>query len=121
MRNHVQVINPYMSNFARLRAIAQIEGRMAHSECLEADRLRNGDFIDGGFFLLEKSDQPFPPVGSVRYAVYSDISQVDEFCSLYSSQIQKKYTTFGIAQTPGTDDWMDGVNTVTTILKKLLP
>ena len=105
MAGHLTPIEPYMSNVVRQRALDTLEGV---------------PFLDGGFFLLEPSDSPFPQIGCVRYSEYGDISEIDSFCSRYRDQIQKKYTNFGIAQSPATDDWMDGINTVTSILEGCL-
>ena len=105
MAGHLTPIEPYMSNVVRQRALDTLEGV---------------SFLDGGFFLLEPSDSPFPQIGCVRYSEYEDISEIDSFCSRYRDQIQKKYINFGIAQSPATDDWMDGINTVTSILEGCL-
>ncbi len=105
MKRQLEEIGPYMSNYRRLRAIAQIEGRIGSSSDM-------GGFIDGGFFLLERSAQPFPPTGCVRFNFYDDFLQVEQFCRTHRDKIQKKYTNFGIAQLPDTDDWTDGINTV---------
>ncbi|MBP5693040.1 MAG: hypothetical protein J6W86_04950, partial [Bacteroidales bacterium] len=77
MEKHLSGVRPYMSNVLRQRAINKLEG---------------ADFIDGGFFIMEPSYQPFPPLGCIRYAEYENISEVDDFCSFHRDEIQKKYT-----------------------------
>ena len=103
MKERLEGIAPYRNGYLRQRAIDIMEGL---------------PFIDGGFFVMEKSESPFPPLGCVRYAFYGNSDEIDSFCSLHRDEIQKKYTNFGMAQSPDTDDWMDGINTVWSILKK---
>ena len=103
MKPYLEVIDPFRNSYLRQRAVAIISG--------------DTGFTDGGFFLLEKSQIPFPPMGVVRYSFYRDISEVDAFCAHHRNSIQKIFTNFGKAQTPATDDWMDGINTVQAILE----
>ena len=103
MKPYLEVIDPFRNSYLRQRAVAIISG--------------DTGFTDGGFFLLEKSQIPFPPMGVVRYSFYRDISDVDAFCAHHRDSIQKIFTNFGKAQTPATDDWMDGINTVQAILE----
>ena len=102
MGEKVKNINPFRSGYLRQRAIDIMEGV---------------PFIDGGFFIAEESSVPFPPLGSIRYAFYRNSSEIDSFCSLHRDSIQKKFTNFGIAQSPQIDDWMDGINTPEAILE----
>ena len=103
MKPYLEEITPYMNSYIRERAVAVLSGELGCA--------------DGGFFLMEESIKPFPPMGVVRYSFYKDISEVDEFCFRNRNSIQKKFTNFGMAQSPATDDWMDGVNTVWSILE----
>ena len=106
MRERLMEMGPYKSNYIRRSAIAKIENMFEH-----------GNFTDGGFFILEEARKSFPPMAVVRYSFYRDISEVDEFCFRNRNSIQKKFTNFGMAQSPAIDDWMDGVNTVWSILE----
>lgn len=106
MRERLMEMGPYKSSYIRRSAIAKIENMFEH-----------GNFTDGGFFLLEESGKPFPPMGVVRYSFYKDFSEVDEFCKRHRDSIQKKYVNFGMAQSPAIDEWMDGINTVEAILE----
>jgi len=108
MRHRLEEITPYINSYRRLKAISILEGRLGSSE------------LDGGFFLLEKSGKPYPPLGVVRYSFYSSEREVESFCKEYRDKIQKKYTNFGFAQAPATDDWMDGINTPRAILEGCL-
>ena len=103
MKPYLEEITPYMNSYIRERAVAVLSGEPGCA--------------DGGFFLLEESIKPFPQMGVVRYSFYRDISEVDEFCFRNRNSIQKKFTNFGMAQSPAIDDWMDGVNTVWSILE----
>lgn len=102
MEKPMAEIPPFRSGYLRQRAIDIMEGV---------------PFADGGFFVLEKSEAPFPPLGCVRYAFYRHKEEIDAFCSFHRDEIQKKYTNFGNAQSPQTDDWMDGVNTVRSVIE----
>jgi len=102
MGEKVKNINPFRSGYLRQRAIDIMEG---------------APFIDGGFFIAEESSNPFPPLGCFRYAFYKSKEEIDSFCSFHRDSIQKKFTNFGIAQSPSTDDWMDGINTPKAILE----
>ena len=106
MKERLMEIGPYWSSYIRRRAIAKIE-----------NMFEGGTFTDGGFFLLEESGRSFPPIGVVRYSFYKNIQEVDAFCKKHHDSIQKKYVNFGMAQSPATDDWMDGINTVRSILE----
>ncbi|MBR6464981.1 MAG: hypothetical protein IKS82_00945 [Bacteroidales bacterium] len=106
MRERLMEMGPYKSSYIRRSAIAKIENMFEH-----------GNFTDGGFFILEEARKSFPPMAVVRYSFYKDISEVDEFCFRNRNSIQKKFTNFGMAQSPAIDDWMDGVNTVWSILE----
>ena len=103
MKPYLEEIAPYMNSYIRQRAIDILSGEKG--------------LVDGGFFLLEESGKPFPPMGVVRYSFYKDISEVDEFCKRHRDSIQKKYVNFGMAQSPAIDEWMDGINTVEAILE----
>ena len=106
MRERLMEMGPYKSNYIRRSALAKIENMFEH-----------GNFTDGGFFILEEARKSFPPMAVVRYSFYKDISEVDGFCFRNRNSIQKKFTNFGMAQSPAIDDWMDGVNTVWSILE----
>jgi len=115
MEPHISEIAPFKNSYKRLRAMALMEERVSSS-----DEIPDGCFADGGFFLLERSDSPFPPLGVVRFNYYRSLKEADAFCTEYRDRIQKKYTNFGIAQAPATDDWMDGINTVQAITEGCL-
>ena len=102
MEEHLAGIEPLRWSYLKLKATCVIDDL---------------PWIDGSFFFLEESDVPFPPLGCVRYAFYRSSSEIDSFCSFHRDEIQKKYTNFGNAQRPETDDWMDGINTVQSVLE----
>ena len=106
MQERLMEMGPYRSSYIRRSALAKIENMFEH-----------GNFTDGGFFILEEARKSFPPMAVVRYSFYKDISEVDEFCFRNRNSIQKKFTNFGMAQSPAIDDWMDGINTVQAILE----
>ena len=106
MGERLMEMGAYKSNYIRRSALAKIDNMFEH-----------GNFTDAGFFLLEEARKSFPPMGVVRYSFYKDISEVDAFCFRNRNSIQKKFTNFGMAQSPAIDDWMDGVNTVWSILE----
>ena len=103
MKPYMEEIAPYMNSYIRQRAVSILSGESG--------------FTDGGFFMMEQSSKPFPPMGMVRYSFYKDLSEVDKFCDRHRDAIQKKYVKFGMAQSPAVDEWMDGINTVDAILE----
>ena len=113
---YIKEILPWTNSYNRLRAMAAMEDRLMPNSYFLAKDVPDGQFVDGGFFLLENSALPFPPLGSVRFTAYNTEADIESFCQTYRDKIQKKYTNFGFAQAPATDDWMDGVNTVQAIL-----
>lgn len=92
----------YINCYKRARAISTMEEK---------------EFIDGGFFLLKKSLDFYPPMAELNYMEYESEEEVLKFERENEGQIQKKYCTFGIAQAPKIDDYADGVDTVEFILE----
>ncbi|GEM_PF-360675 len=113
---YLKEILPWANSYNRLRAVAAIEHRLMPCSDSLAKDVPCEHFVDGGFFLMENSALPFPSLGSVRFSIYKTEEDIENFSKTYRDKIQKKYTNFGFAQAPDTDDWMDGVNTVQAIL-----
>lgn len=91
----------YINCYKRARAINKMEG---------------SEFIDGGFFLIKRGDNFYPPIAEISYSEYETLQDIVNFEEMNESQIQKKYCTFGIAQAPKIDEYADGVDTISFIL-----
>ena len=95
-------VNCYKNSYKRERAIA----------------IMNGDcFIDGGFFLLKYTfdiDNNQSVIGVREYVCGEDL---DSFEKENYNIIQKKYRTFGNAQTPKPCEYPNGIDTMEFILK----
>lgn len=72
--------------------------------------------LDNGFVLLKESDELFSPLAMIFYHRYKDLSEVSAFLEKHEENIQavvgNAYIPFGQAQSPGLDDYADGVNTM---------
>lgn len=79
--------------------------------------LEGEPFADGGFFILRQTPEVFVPAGVLGYRTYRSAGDILEFGRKNSARIQKKYCTFGQAQTPAVDEYADGTDTVEFILK----
>jgi hypothetical protein len=79
-------------------------------------------FTDLGFILLKMSDDLFSPVAVLNYKYYSSLDEVEKAIKLDSDRIQcisgRKYTPFGMSQSPKLWDYADGIDTVEFLLKK---
>lgn len=100
-RQIMMAVDAYKNSYLRIRAVNMME---------------NG-CIDGGFFILRKSESFHPPLAQVNFEYYKNNEEIKAFENMYKNKIQKKYTTFGIAQRPEIDDFSDGSDTVQFILK----
>ncbi len=81
-----------------------------------AEMIMNGtSFIDSGHicFIEDAERVPVSCVGVIRYDSRDDI---DLFAAKNRENIQKIFSTFGIAQSPSLDDYPDGVDTVNFLL-----
>lgn len=92
----------YMNIYKRQRAVFTMEGEK---------------FTDGGFFLLKKTDDVYPPISVIGYAEYDSESDILAFEEENSGHIQKKYRTFGLAQAPLIDEYADGVDVMEFIFR----
>lgn len=72
--------------------------------------------LDNGFVLLKESDELFSPLAMVFYHRYANAAEVEAFVEKQEGNIQaivgNGYIPFGQAQSPGLDDYADGVNTM---------
>lgn len=94
----------YMNSYRRLRAIYGMEGR---------------EFADGGFFILAPTEELFLPMGLLGYACYDSDRDLELFESEKIDSIQKKYRTFGLAQSPSVTEYADNVDTVNFLIESL--
>ncbi len=72
--------------------------------------------LDNGFVLLKESNELFSPLAMIFYHRYQNQSEINEFLDKQKENIQaivgNSYIPFGQAQSPGLDDYADGVNTM---------
>lgn len=111
----------WKNSLSRQRAIAKLGGRKIYNfNCAKKEFCIDdgGEYvIDAGFVLLNKTNEPFPPLGVLNFQEYDrsesgEIEKIREFEKKYGEQIQKKYTKFGMAQLPSLTDWQDGISTI---------
>jgi hypothetical protein len=108
-------VGAYKNSYLRMRALNIMSSTNVcapNSSCAD----ENG-FIDGGFFILQRGNSVHPPLAQINFAYYKYKKEVAEFEKTNKSKIQKKYTTFGLAQRPEIDDFADRADTVRFILK----
>lgn len=104
--SYFQQHHKYMNNYDYYKAIYIIN---------------SAQYIDGGFFILVRSDQIATPPGIIHYITYRDISSVVDAISQLSEQLQcvisesvkiKGAIGFGLSQSPDFFDFADGVDTL---------
>ena len=70
--------------------------------------------LDNNFVLLRESTDLFSPLAMIHYHFYSDVKEVAEYLEEHANDIQvvvgNQYLPFGKAQSPGLNDYADGVN-----------
>jgi len=78
-------------------------------------------FFDGNFFLLQPSNELYPPMAVIFYTRYSHINEVIRYIDDHHCTIQcvvgrdadiKKCINFGSAQSPQLWDYADGMDTM---------
>lgn len=94
----------YMNNYKRMRAMLILEGKTV---------------VDGGFFLLLQTPDVYPPVAVTGYAEYDSETDILLFENQNREYIQKKYRTFGLAQTPAVDEYADEMDTMAFLLQHI--
>ncbi len=95
-------VGAFLNIYKRLRAVLKMQG---------------DDIIDGNFFLLRQSTDIWSNRAEIRYRFYSSLNDVLEFQKEFSAQIQKKYTTFGLAQRPSIGEYADDKDTIKFLLE----
>jgi len=83
--------------------------------------LQKQPFLDGGFFLLQQSNEWQPNMATIFYTRYSHINEVISYIDDHQFKIQcvvgramdiKKSINFGSAQNPQLWDYADGMDTM---------
>lgn len=73
-------------------------------------------FIDGGYFILKRSDNIKTSIGEISYSYFDTKNEIKNFIGSRNEQIQcvvgDGYIPFGKAQKPELWDYSDGVDTV---------
>jgi hypothetical protein len=115
---YVKVIPAYNNSYVRTRALLQMEGELSVGNKRETT-IGKREIVDGGFFILRHDSSVHPPLAQVNFEYYKSKREITAFEKMYKNQIQKKYTTFGLAQRPEIDDFADRADTVQFILKHL--
>lgn len=74
------------------------------------------EIIENGFLLTRESSELFAPIAVIHYQRYDDPKTVQEYLKEHEHKIQviagKQYVPFGKAQSPGLNDYADGINTL---------
>ncbi len=122
-RNVTQVIVPENYNFIPLlNTLRKYEYFRDHDKYknnfdyyLTIAIMNNQYYMTNDSILLIQNQSPFSPIGQLNYQFYSDKNALLE--SLNREEIQaiigKGFLEFGSSQTPGLEDFADGVNTMT--------
>jgi len=85
------------------------------------------EFVDGGFFLLQKG-APFPPPLSVTGVVeYTSVNEIEAFIKMNENRIQamvssasaEGFIPLGEAQSPMLNQYADNINTLDFLMKNI--
>lgn len=123
-RNVTQVCVPQGYDFSKLMEIFSLHGDMANHNkyknnydyYLAIYMLNRVPYLDNESILLTESEIPFSAVGVMHYRYYTDKNAL--FTELEQNEhiqciVGKGAIPFGDSQTPGLEDYADGVNTMT--------
>ncbi len=85
-------------------------------------KISSQEFIDGGFFILRRSDSFPPPLGIINIWEYNNPGEVSEFFERHLDKLQcvvnyGQGTSFGETQSPAIDQYADGINTLDFLLQ----
>ena len=78
-------------------------------------------FLDGGFFVMKNSENPFSMIGEINYEVYRDQKDLEKKMNAHKDDIQTvsgkqipglAFSPFGQTQFPEINDFADGVDTM---------
>ena len=83
------------------------------------------DFLENGFFMIKQDERMASPIASVFYETYSNKEDLEDKIKAKQDQIQcivgpksmSKAIPFGTSQSPGLNDYADGVDTMDFLLK----
>jgi hypothetical protein len=118
MEIFLMAIPAYANSYVRERALLLMKEEKSVGNKMEMVGNKQ-DMIDGGFFILRHDSSVHPPLAQVNFEYYKNKREIAAFEKMHNNQIQKKYTTFGLAQRPEIDDFADSADTVQFILKHL--
>lgn len=71
---------------------------------------------DGGFFVLVEKGQPWVEMSEIGVWYYNNMCEVEQFEEKFRGNIQKKYLTFGMAQSPAACEFADNKNSIFFLL-----
>lgn len=71
---------------------------------------------DGGFFVLVEKGQPWVEMSEIGVWYYNNTNEVEHFEEKFRGNIQKKYLTFGMAQSPAACEFADNKNSIFFLL-----
>ena len=78
--------------------------------------LNQDDLLENGFLLTKEDDRLFSPIGVLFYHRYEHQEEVEQYIKERAEDIQAvvghNYLPFGSVQSPGLEDYADGVNTM---------
>lgn len=78
--------------------------------------MNQDDLLENGFLLTKEENTLFSPIGVLFYHRYADQQEVEQYLKEQEENIQaivgKQHLPFGSVQTPGLEDYADGVNTM---------
>ncbi len=81
----------------------------------------NKEFIDGGHFILLKSNELFSPVSVLNYSYYENNHDIKKFFTKNKNNLQcivsKSEVNFGDAQNPCLSDYSDNIDTIDFLIK----
>ena len=83
------------------------------------------DFLENGFFMIKQDERMASPIASVFYETYKNKEDLEDKIKAKQDQIQcivgpksmSKAIPFGTSQSPGLNDYADGVDTMDFLLK----
>ena len=86
--------------------------------------MNNEVFVDCDYFLMSRSENNTPPISTIYYDYYDNLSQVCNLIKENENQIQCIVTNleidnsirFGEAQNPKLDQYSDNIDTINFLL-----
>ena len=117
-----QVLLPPPQAWVRVEAATHRGFQNAYRRQKALLSMQGEDFVDGGFFILQASEEWHPPMATVYYRHYQSVEELASLLEQEAPRLQsvvaeaamfKNCVNFGLAQRPQLWDYADGIDTMT--------